>query len=121
MIQLESPKTVKHALIISGQVDLKCIAKGALSLVFLVIIPSSMLLERLVNLRKGTFNNYVEAKSFRRFNETAFLSDLHAIPWEIVSYTNNPDLALDLFLGLLRPICEKHAPTKKIKISKANS
>ena len=76
MIQLESPKTVKHSLIISGQVDLKCIAKVALSLVFLVINDHSIIYAaRKASKSKERDFQYVEAKSFRRFNETAFLSD----------------------------------------------
>ena len=74
--------------------------------------------------RKASKSNrdvqYVEAKYFRRFNELSFLNDLHAISWEVITCTNSPDLALDLFLGLLHPICEKHAPTTKIKINKSH-
>ncbi|XP_072046946.1 uncharacterized protein [Amphiura filiformis] len=60
---------------------------------------------------------YIEARSFRRFDETEFLNDLIDVPWQAVSCASCPDLALDIFLGLLRPVCETHAPIKRIKIN----
>ena len=59
----------------------------------------------------------IEARSFRKFNETNFVSDLNDINWDPVGTADSPDQGWDHFVGLFLPVCDKHAPVKKIKVS----
>jgi len=59
----------------------------------------------------------IEARSFRKFDESAFVDDLSAVDWSDVCEADTPDQGWDLFLGLFLPVCNKHAPVKKIKVS----
>ena len=59
----------------------------------------------------------IEARSFRKFNETNFESDLNDINWNPVGAADSPDEGWKQFVGLFLPVCDKHAPIKKIKVS----
>ncbi len=59
----------------------------------------------------------IEARSYRHFNETNFISDLNDINWDQVGLADNIDQGWDRFVELYLPVCDKHAPIKKIKVS----
>jgi len=59
----------------------------------------------------------IEARSYRQFDENAFVTDLTDMCWDSVVLANSPDEGWDRFLELFLSVCDKHAPVKKIKIS----
>ena len=64
---------------------------------------------------KGCFK-YVKARSYKTFDESAFLADLQKAPWEQVESYEDPNAAWETFLSLFDPICNRHAPFKNTKI-----
>ena len=59
----------------------------------------------------------IEARSYRHFNETKFAADLQDINWDPVGTADSPDQGWDKFVDLFLPVCDKHAPIKRIKVS----
>ena len=62
-------------------------------------------------------SKFIEARSFRKFDENAFVADLSDVNWSEVCEAETPKQGWDLFLGLFLPVCDKHAPVKKVKVS----
>ncbi len=60
---------------------------------------------------KATF---IEARSYRKFNQTAFVQDLNKEQWQSVFDCSNVDQAWDNFSDILLPIC---APIKKVRVT----
>ena len=57
----------------------------------------------------------IEARSYRQFDQDAFVTDLAGTNWDSVHQAESPDQAWSNFLGLFLPVCDKHAPIKKNK------
>ena len=51
-----------------------------------------------------------------KFKCDAYCHDLNQIDWSPVLLENDVDRAWEIFIGLFRPVCDRYAPFKKIKI-----
>ena len=58
----------------------------------------------------------INARSYKRFVKDNFLNDLEQVPWSSIEVSNDPDLAWNIFVNLLTPIFDTHAPFKQTKI-----
>ena len=50
------------------------------------------------------------------FDENNFVNDLSYIDWVDIINVHSPDHGWDSFLKHFLPVCDKHAPMKKIKV-----
>ncbi len=71
------------------------------------------------NSRGSVKNKHISIKyrSFKRFNEASFISDLENQPWHRVNQFEDPNEALEVFNTLLMEIVDKHMPEieKRVK------
>lgn len=58
----------------------------------------------------------VEYRSFKRFNEIAFLHDLSCIDFTIIYNCSSPDEALELFYKALMTVINVHAPLRQKRV-----
>ena len=67
---------------------------------------------------KGNSHKSIKYRSFKSFNENAFLLDLSAIPWSDIEGYDNVDSILDAWYSLFIGVIDKHAPIKTHRIKK---
>lgn len=58
----------------------------------------------------------ISYRSFKRFDSTSFLADLHNTPFHCVYNETDPNQALELWLSLFIPILNKHAPIRRKRV-----
>ena len=58
----------------------------------------------------------VEYRSFKKFDENAFIHDLHLAPFGLVIQENDVNVALSAWYDILNPIIDKHAPVRKRRV-----
>ena len=66
---------------------------------------------------KISFLHKLEARSYRKFDQGTFANDLANEDWSSVLECASSEEAWDLFYDLLLPICDKHAPVKKTRVT----
>ena len=52
-------------------------------------------------------------RMFKHFNENNYYGEIKDLDWSTVLNKEDPDLALDVFTGLIMPIIDKYAPLRK--------
>lgn len=52
-------------------------------------------------------------RSYKSFNETAFINDIKELSWERIYATHNTDIALELFNEMVLKVINEHAPLRK--------
>ena len=62
----------------------------------------------------------VEFRSFKNFNETAFLHDVSLIDFQPMYCANDPDEAFGYLFDSLLPIIDAHAPKKLKRVKNKN-
>lgn len=70
----------------------------------------AVVLER-KNTKQG--KTIIYRRMYKRFCEESFKSDLDLVKWDVILKEVDVEKALDTFMSLLSPICDKHAPLKK--------
>ena len=60
---------------------------------------------------------FIEARSYRKFDQCTFANDLANEDWSSILECASSEEAWDLFYDLLLPICDKHAPVKKTRVT----
>ena len=65
---------------------------------------------------KGTAHKSIKYRSFKSFDENAFLHDLSAVPWSNIESYGNVDNILDAWYSLSISVIDKHAPIKTHRI-----
>ncbi|XP_072044539.1 uncharacterized protein [Amphiura filiformis] len=60
---------------------------------------------------------FIEARSYRKFDQTMFTSDLTKEDWSPVLESTDVEVAWDSFIQIFVPICDIHAPIKKTRVT----
>ena len=60
---------------------------------------------------------YVQARSFRKFDAKAFVSDLNTQPWHLMQMVDILDMPWCLFKDMFLNICDVHARIKNLRVS----
>ena len=55
-------------------------------------------------------------RSYKRFNENAFIDEISRVNWNMVCNVADPEAALDLFMSLFMNVVNKYAPLKKFMV-----
>ena len=59
---------------------------------------------------------YITTRSFKNYQQNAFLRDISMVPWCIVDCFDDIDDSLHAFNTLFNEVLDKHAPIRKVKI-----
>ena len=62
----------------------------------------------------------IKYRSFKKFEETKFIEDLQAIPWDVVNIFEDVDDALETWYSLLFEVIDKHIPLKHHRVKRKN-
>lgn len=73
------------------------------------------LASKVPKVRSGTHSTIVY-RSFKRFNETAFLSDLSNCSFDDIYKSSDPDVALQSFQKIFSTVYNKHAPIRNKRV-----
>lgn len=65
---------------------------------------------------KRNSHKSIKYRSFKNFDENAFLNDLFAVPWSDIETCSNVDDALEAWYSLFIETIDKHAPIKEHRI-----
>jgi hypothetical protein len=60
----------------------------------------------------------IKYRSYKNFNQSAFLEDLTLVPWNVCESFDDPNDALDCWEKLFLEVVEKHAPLKERLVKK---
>ncbi|CAB4024977.1 Hypothetical predicted protein [Paramuricea clavata] len=60
----------------------------------------------------------IKYRSYKNFNQSAFLEDLTLVPWNVFESFDDPNDALDCWEKLFLEVVEKHPPLKKRRVKK---
>ncbi len=60
--------------------------------------------------------SYINCRSYRKFNDTDFQSDIDAVNWQPIFNCMNVNEAANLFQTMLMNIVDKHAPVIRLKL-----
>ena len=65
-------------------------------------------------------NNHqiITYRSFKNFDESRFISDMHDIPWETIEYFNDINEIVEVWNNMFLEIVNKHAPLKSHRIKR---
>jgi len=72
------------------------------------------------NYIKGPVHKVITYRSFKRFEDRQFLSELSDQPWFLIDQNDNPDDSVELFLKLFKTVLNKHAPQRKRRVKRVN-
>lgn len=61
---------------------------------------------------------FVEYRCFNNFNFNYFLEDMQELPWSNIIMEHNIDDKINIFNNLILALFNKHAPLKKVRVSK---
>ena len=74
-----------------------------------------------VKIKKNKTNcdhSYISYRSFKRFDQIAFLNELSTTPFQTVHEYDDPNQAMSIWYKLYLDILNKHAPLKKKRVKK---
>ena len=63
---------------------------------------------------------FISTRSFKNFNEEAYLNDLGDLDWSGVLNATNADVAADIFSSNVLKVLNKHAPCVKQRVKKSS-
>ena len=61
-------------------------------------------------------HHYTYRRSYAKFNEACFLSDLSSVPFSNIYNTNDPNQAADTWCDTFLTVLSKHAPLKRHRV-----
>ncbi len=64
-------------------------------------------------------HNMMKFRSYKDFNEEAFVEDLYNVPWNLLDTFDDPDDALDSWKVMFMEVVDQHAPVKERRVKKA--
>ena len=64
-------------------------------------------------------HSLIKYRSYKNFNQAAFLEDLSFVPWNICESFDDPNDALSCWVKLFLEVVEKHAPLKQRRVKKS--
>lgn len=62
----------------------------------------------------------IQYRSFKRFDETEFISDLQSVPWDIIKVFDDVNDALNAWYSLFLEVIDKHVPLKMHRVKHKN-
>ena len=72
-----------------------------------------------VNIRVTRFQpRFKTIRDEKRFNEKAFIDDFSTLPFSVVYSIDDPDDKLNLFTSLFKSCLDRHAPLRKMKLTR---
>ena len=74
---------------------------------------------KLKNCVKSNAHQTFTYRSFKNFDESRFINDLHAVPWETIEYFSDINEIVEVWNKMFLEILNKHAPLNRI-VSKAS-
>ncbi|PFX17833.1 putative RNA-directed DNA polymerase from transposon BS [Stylophora pistillata] len=92
------------------------IIKGAIKTTELGISDHKLVLATIWSKIKRPPPNIFRARTFKRFDQAAFVKDIESAPWSVCSVFNDPDDCYWAWLRIFKDICQVHAPYREVKI-----
>ena len=92
------------------------IIKGAIKTTELGISDHKLVLATVWSKIKRPPPKIVRARTFKRFNQAAFVKDIENAPWSVCSVFDDPDDCYWAWSHMFNDICQVHAPYREVKI-----
>ena len=71
---------------------------------------------KLKNCVKSNAHQTITYRSFKNFDESRFINDMHAVPWETIEYFSDINEIVEVWNKMFLEIVNKHAPLKLHRI-----
>ena len=92
------------------------IIKGAIKTTELGISDHKLVLATIWSKIKRPPPKTIRARTFRRFDQAAFVKDVENAPWSVCSVFYDPDDCYWAWSHIFNDICQVHAPYREVKI-----
>ena len=73
---------------------------------------------KLNNFVKSNTHQTITYRSFKNFDESKFICDMHEVPWETIEYFNDIDEIVEVWNKMFLEVVNKHAPLKSHRIKR---